>query len=102
MRTKYRIPVLIVGVAWASLVAWGTAAGQTDPVVARALFDEGRRLAGEGKYSQACPKLEESQKLDPGLGTLFGLADCLEHVGRTASAWSRFRDAADVANRLGQ
>jgi hypothetical protein len=59
---------------------------------------EGRQLLAEKKYSQACPKFEESQKLDPGIGTLFNLADCFERVGRTASAWARFLDVAAAAH----
>ncbi len=56
----------------------------------------------EGRPSEACPKFEESQKLDPGLGTLFNLADCYERVGRTASAWGAFSEVADMAKRSGQ
>ena len=70
-----------------------------DRAAARSLFDEGRKLAREGKYAEACPKLEESQRLDAGTGTLFNLADCYEHVGRLASAWSDFLEVADAAKR---
>ena len=54
-----------------------------DKAAAQSLFDEGRRLMGEAKYADACPKLAESQKLDPGVGTQFHLADCYEHLGQT-------------------
>ena len=57
-----------------------------------ALFDEGRKLLAEGRYAEACPKLEQSQKMDPGPGALFNLSDCYEHIGRTASAWVGFRE----------
>jgi serine/threonine-protein kinase len=73
-----------------------------DPVAARTLFQDARKLMAESKYEQACPKLEESLNLDPGIGTMFNLADCWEHVGRTASAWSRFLDAASAAKNAGQ
>ncbi|MFO0758115.1 MAG: hypothetical protein U0359_16585 [Byssovorax sp.] len=69
---------------------------------AEALFDEGRRLKADGKYPEACPKFEESQKLAPGMGTLYNLSDCYEHIGRTASAWAGFREVAALAGAAGQ
>ncbi len=62
-----------------------------DRTVARSLFDQGRALVKDGNYAAACPKLEESQKIDSGVGTLFNLADCYEHLGRFASAWAAAR-----------
>jgi hypothetical protein len=70
--------------------------------LARSLFDEGRALGKDGRFAEACPKLEESERLDPGLGTGYNLADCYEHVGRTASAWSLFGEVADAARQAGQ
>jgi len=70
--------------------------------LARTLFEEGRTLLKEGKFAEACPKLEESERLAPGMGTLFNLADCLENLGRTASAWSAFSEVADLARLAGQ
>src|SRR3954467_7016553 len=61
-----------------------------DKAAAQSLFDQGRSLMTKGQYAQACPKLAESQRLDPGLGTQFNLADCYEHLGQTASAWAGF------------
>jgi serine/threonine-protein kinase len=54
------------------------------------------------QFDQACPKFEESQRLDSGIGTMYNLADCWEHSGRTASAWSMFLDAAAAAHVAGQ
>jgi serine/threonine-protein kinase len=73
-----------------------------DPVAGRVLFDEARKLMGQGNYQQACQKFEESQKLDAVVGTQLNLADCWERIGRTASAWSTFLDAADRSKRAGQ
>jgi serine/threonine-protein kinase len=74
----------------------------TDPAAAQALFDQSKQLMAQGQYAQACPKLQESQDLDPGLGTQFHLADCLQHLGRSASAWALFREVESQARALGQ
>jgi hypothetical protein len=75
-----------------ALVAPGARAEPADPVAAQALFDQGRAQMARGEYAEACPKLEESQRLSPAAGTAFNLAECWTHTGRLASAWSLFRD----------
>ncbi|HMA95072.1 MAG TPA: hypothetical protein VKP30_20415 [Polyangiaceae bacterium] len=75
---------------------------QPDVAAARHLFDEARGLSRKGQYADACPKFEQSYGLDPGIGTLFNLADCWEHLGRTASAWATFREVANEAARAHQ
>jgi hypothetical protein len=77
-------------------------ASPADKAAAQSLFDEGRKLMSAGKFAEACPKLAESQKLDPGVGTQFNLADCYEKVGQTASAWAGFLEAASAAKSMGQ
>jgi hypothetical protein len=79
-----------------------TRAYAADPAGAQALFTEGKRLMTDGHYADACPKLEESQRLDPGMGTLFQLATCHQHVGKTATAWAEYLDVAAQAKALGQ
>ena len=69
---------------------------------AEALYEEGRRLLNEGRPVEACPKFEESQKLDPGIGTLLYLGSCYEKVGKLASAWITFREATSAARSAGQ
>ena len=69
---------------------------------AQTLFDEGKRLMDAEDYPAACPKLAESQRLDPGNGTLARLATCHEKQGLTATAWSEFAELATSAQRAGQ
>ncbi len=69
---------------------------------AQALFDDGRKLMTQKKFADACPKLEESQRIDPGIGTLLFLAECQAQTGRTASAWANFLEAAYEAKNAGQ
>jgi hypothetical protein len=89
--------------ALAVAFASSTALGQTrESAAARVLFNEARQLASQGRYGEACPKFEESLRLDGGIGTRFNLADCWERVGRTASAWSLFLDVAARAKSSGQ
>jgi hypothetical protein len=81
---------------------WSGAASANDPAAATALFNDAKRLVKTGQYVEACPKFEESQRLDPGIGTQFNLADCYEHAGRTATAWATFLDVASSAKAGGQ
>jgi serine/threonine-protein kinase len=69
---------------------------------ATTLFEAGQALVQEGNAEAACPKFEESYRLVPANGTLINLADCYERVGRTASAWLKFREVASKSARDGQ
>jgi hypothetical protein len=75
---------------------------QSESAQARVLFREARKLMDKGSHAEACPKLEESLRLDSGIGTQFNLAHCWEQVGRTASAWGLFMDVAAAAETAGQ
>jgi hypothetical protein len=69
---------------------------------AEALFDKGLTLMKQGEYAQACAFLEQSQSVERGIGTMLYLAECYEKLGRTASAWAMFREAASAAQAEGQ
>jgi hypothetical protein len=68
---------------------------ESDKARATKLFNEGRALVDAGDYAGACTKFEESQKVRPGIGTLFNLADCKEKLGFTATAYKLFVEVAD-------
>ncbi|MBK6461366.1 MAG: hypothetical protein IPF92_10185 [Myxococcales bacterium] len=67
--------------------------------VAATLFDRGRELMDAGRYAQACDSFEESQRLDPGGGTLMNLALCRSLEGRTSTATQLFTEALAAARR---
>lgn len=85
-----------------SLVSVPSLAQSSNQVAAEALFREARKLLDNGQYEQACEKLAASQKLDPAVGTLLNLGRCYEKLGRTASAWGAYREAAAAAHASGQ
>jgi hypothetical protein len=73
-----------------------------DVARAEALFEEGRKLMAARDYAGACPKLAESQRLDPAAGTLLNLAVCYERAGKNATAWATYKDAELSARRAAQ
>jgi hypothetical protein len=97
IRASIALVALAVNVGWQSPCA----AQQSGSAAAQVLFEEARQLMSAGHYAEACPKLEESQRIDPGSGTLMNLADCYEHTGRIASAWGAFLDAEAGARLVG-
>jgi len=79
-----------------------SAQSASERAAAQALFDEGRTLMGAGKLAEACPKLEESNRLDPSIGAQFNLAACYERAGKTASAWAMYLEVAAATKKLGE
>lgn len=73
-----------------------------DTARAEAMFEEGRKLMAAHDYAAACPKLAESERLDPAPGTLLNLAVCYERAEKTATAWATYKSAALMAQRTGE
>ncbi|WP_437876233.1 hypothetical protein [Sorangium sp. So ce513] len=107
-RWRSRVAAFATAGALAAATALAAAPAAAQPVsaqdqaAAQALFDEARALATAGKHAEACPKLEESYRLDPAIGTQYYLAECLEGLGRTASAWTLYLQVGDLAAAAGQ
>jgi hypothetical protein len=94
---------LAVSAALALGALTGPASAQLAPEkAAQKAFDEGMKLLDGGKFAEACPKLEESQRLDPAMGTQYRLAECWEKLGRTASAYTLFRQVVSEAQAAGR
>lgn len=87
------LAVMLAGGRTAHSEPDGTAA------IAEQLFDEGRELMREGRWAQACPRFDASQRIDPALGAQLNLATCYERLGRLARAWALYREAIDLAAR---
>ena len=91
-----RLLPLLAGLALVSASRHGGAQTPNKPA-AEVLFQRGRQLLSEQRIAEACAEFEASQEIDAGIGTLLYLGDCYEQMGRTASAWASFKEAASLA-----
>lgn len=76
----------------ALIAMWSTAAGAQQTVVASTLFQQAVSKMAVGQFSEACPLLEESYRLEAKSGTLFTLANCRDREGRVATASVRYSE----------
>jgi hypothetical protein len=75
-------------------------ASAQDPAAAASLFRTGLTAMQEGRYSEGCPALEESYRLEPLPGVLFTSAECHAKWGKLATAVARYQDYLTVFERL--
>ena len=96
-----RTIALTAGAAWLALTA-PARGGEAERTQAEQLFQKAVALVGEGKHAEACPLLEESDRLDPQPGVEYELAKCYEATARPASAWSRYLEVAGKLDARGE
>ena len=77
-------------------------ADDRDRALAEALFRDAKKLMDDGRFADACPKLAESQRLDPAGGTLLNLGLCHLGAKKTASAWTTLQEVVAVSKREGR
>lgn len=93
--TIARLAACCLAVALA--IAAGARPAGAQSAEADVLFREGKKLLKEGRFAEACDKLDASQRLESSVGTLLNLADCREKNHQLATAWAMFRKAAVAA-----
>lgn len=83
---------------WGMLTVSGTVQAEhhADAAAAQTLFERGRSAASRGDWPHACEAFEESQRLDPGAGTLLNWAMCEVQLQRLASAWQHLSEAEQL------
>jgi hypothetical protein len=69
---------------------------------AEARFHEGERLFDAKQIAEACAAFDESERLDPQLGTLLNLAFCEETLGKPARAWRAYTAGSVWGEQRGQ
>lgn len=95
--TRFLAPALV----FAAIASSPAVSHAGDPAAAEALFQTAKGLMDKKDYNEACPKFEASYRLDPAVGTMLNLADCLEKQGKLAKAWVSWGDARDQAKKEG-
>ena len=93
---KSLAPVVALAVASALTLAAEGVRAQDDDRIAYAdrLFSHGVELMKNDNCQAAVPEFLDSQRLDPSAATLANLATCYARLGRRATAWKTYREAA--------
>ncbi len=92
-RSAFAAALIVFGIA-----LWRTPDARADgSKEAEKLFDQGTALLKDGRFPEACAKLEASNRIEPGVGVQLWLANCYERAGKTASAFKQYVAAAQLA-----
>jgi hypothetical protein len=98
-RSAFTSTIALASLALAP-IAWAAPPGSV--AEAARLFQEAKELMDQGRFAEACPKLDRSRQLDAQVGTTLNLAFCYGRLGKTASSWSAWLDGAAEAAAKGQ
>jgi hypothetical protein len=83
-------------------VAIAADARADNKALAETLFLEGKQLMEEQRYEEACKRFQASHQAEKSVGAILNLALCHQQLGKLASAWSEYKDAAALAERMNQ
>jgi hypothetical protein len=72
-----------------------------DPSDADRLFEEGRTLAKQNRFAEACERFTKSDAIQRTFGTAVNLGDCAKRDGHAGLAWQLYDDASRFADRDG-
>ncbi len=98
--TKLAMYLVAIGSVAQAHAAW--AVTPSDRERSAALFTSAKQHMTDGDFLTASAELSESEILNPQVGTVLNLAYCYERMGRTATAWSMWIEAAAAAAAKGQ
>jgi hypothetical protein len=99
-------PVRLIFGALATVVLAASTASAADAPAAPSstkeqvltLYNQGKELLDSGKTAEACQAFEAAKRLDfTAINLILRLGDCYERLGRTASAYSQYQQAASLA-----
>ena len=88
-----------IALALAIVTALGESAFADKKEKADELFTKAKKLMADKKYADACPKFEESYKLDPGIGGQLNIAKCYEEWGKLGRAYRAYQEAERQAKQ---
>ena len=93
---------VFVGTMFAFVATWSSLSAAEPAVIASTLFQQAVVKMEAEQFSEACPLLEESYKLDAKPGTLFTLANCRDREGKVASASARYGEYVRAHARMNE